>query len=98
MKKYILYITASLFMIAGCAKINAPEATGNETITVIMPEVMTKMAFGAENEGKLPLIWNTGDKIAVAQGLGTASEKVATYVLEGEGGTASGQFKYNNSI
>lgn len=96
MKKYLLYIAASVFMLAGCAKDNVQNVNGgNETITVLMP-AMTKTAFGAEAEGKLPLLWAAGDEIAVVQGLGTASEKVATYVLEGEGGTATGQFKYKS--
>ena len=95
MKKY-LYIAASLFMLAGCAKENTLDINGaNETITVLMP-AMTKTAFGAENGGKLPLLWSKGDEIAVAQGLGTDAPKVATYVLEGEGGTASGEFKYKS--
>lgn len=97
MKKHLLYIAASVLMLAGCAKSHQPEAIGpDRTITVLMPEILTKTAFGTEAEGKLPLLWQAGDQIAVAQDLGTASEKVAVYVLEGEGGTAAGQFKYKS--
>ena len=97
MKKHLIYIAASVLMLAGCAKNHQPEAIGPDgTITVLMPEILTKTAFGTEAEGKLPLLWQAGDQIAVAQDLGTASEKVAVYVLEGEGGTAAGQFKYKS--
>ena len=97
MKKHLLYIAASVLMLAGCAKSHQPEAIGPDgTITVLMPEILTKTAFGTETEGKLPLLWQAGDQIAVAQDLGTASEKVAVYVLEGEGGTAAGEFKYKS--
>ena len=86
MKKHLLYIAASVLMLAGCAKNHQPEAIGPDgTITVLMPEILTKTAFGTEAEGKLPLLWQAGDQIAVAQDLGTASEKVAVYVLEGDG-------------
>ena len=85
MKKHLIYIAASVLMLAGCAKSHQPEAIGPDgTITVLMPEILTKTAFGTEAEGKLPLLWQAGDQIAVAQDLGTASEKVAVYVLEGE--------------
>ena len=97
MKKSILYIAASLFMLAGCAKNEQPVVVDSDrTITVLMPEICTKTAFGTEAEGILPLLWQKGDQIAVAQDLGTSSEKVATYVLEGDGGSAAGQFKYKS--
>ena len=97
MKKSLLYIAASVFMIAGCAKNDQPESiTSDKAITVIMPEIQTKTAFGAEADGKLPMLWQAGDQIAVAQDLGTTSEKVAIYSLEGEGGSARGQFKYKS--
>ncbi len=97
MKKHLLYIAASVLVLAGCAKNHCPEDNGPDgTITVLMPEIMTKTAFGTEAEGSLPLLWQEGDQIVVAQDLGTASEKKATYVLDGEGGSATGQFKYKS--
>lgn len=96
MKRYLLYIAASVFLLAGCAKTETPEIVTDSTITVFMPEISTKTAFGEENEGTLPLVWNTGDEIAVVQNLGSDAEKVATFVLDGEGGSAQGVFKYQS--
>ena len=96
MKRHLLYIAAAVFMMAGCAKTETPEMATDNTITVFMPEISTKTAFGAENEGKLPLVWKAGDEITVAQDLGGAAQKTAIFVLEGEGGTAAGLFKYKS--
>ena len=96
MKRHIIYIAASVFMLAGCAKTEAPQVAESDTITVFMPEISTKTAFGQEADNTLPLVWKTGDEIAVVQNLGSAAEKVATYVLDGEGGSVQGVFKYKS--
>lgn len=98
MKKHLSYLAVAALIFCGCAKEETPESLYNvdNTITVLMPEIATKTAFGTEADGKLPLVWSEGDKIAIAQDLGQATEKRAVYVLDEGVGSAAGKFKYES--
>ena len=54
----------------------------------------TRVSLGAEAESKMPLLWSTGDRIAVIQDKGLGSQKISIYELEGAGGNATGTFAY----
>ena len=98
MKTRINIMLALLTLIAvGCAKEqsagdNHGVAEGR-TIVVNMPE-MTKTALGEASETGVAVVWSAGDEIAVIEGKGTEAQKVSTYRLVGEGGTAAGTFEY----
>ena len=90
---------ALLTLIAvGCAKEQPAGETQNaiadgRTIVVNMPE-MTKTALGEASQTGVAVVWSAGDEIAVIEGKGTDAQKVSTYRLVGEGGTAAGTFEY----
>ena len=99
MKTRINIMLALLTLIAvGCAKEQPAGETQNaiaegRTIVVNMPE-MTKTALGEASETGVAVVWSAGDEIAVIEGKGTEAQKVSTYRLVGEGGTAAGTFEY----
>ena len=67
---------------------------GGLRITVSTAEAISRVSAGTEAEGKLPVLWQAGDQIAVIQDKGSASQKVSIFQLVGAGGTASGEFEY----
>ena len=98
MKTRINIMLALLTLIAvGCAKEQSAGdnhgAAEGRTIVVNMPE-MTKTALGEASETGVSVVWSAGDEIAVIEGKGTDAQKVSTYRLVGEGGTAAGTFEY----
>ena len=97
MKTRHLTLALMALLAAGCAKElpngNDTLPTGNNTIVVNMPE-MTKTALGEATQTGVAVVWSTGDEIAVIEGKGTEAQKVSTYRLVGNGGTAAGTFEY----
>ena len=96
--KFCLTIILSLFAFVSCA-IETPKQNDSSvtTIVVSMPEgVPSKVYLGDESEGKISQFWNSGDRIAVISGMGTDSQKMATFELVGKGGASSGEFRYLN--
>ena len=99
MKTRINITLALLTLIAvGCAKEqpagdNQNTTAAGKTIVVNMPEI-TKTALGEASETGVAVVWSAGDEIAVIEGKGTEAQKVSTYRLVGEGGTAAGTFEY----
>ena len=98
MKTRINIMLALLTLIAvGCAKEQPAGETQNaiaegRTIVVNMPE-MTKTALGEATQTGVAVVWSAGDEIAVIEGKGTDAQKVFTYRLVGESGTAAGTFE-----
>ena len=99
MKTRLNIMLALLTLIAvGCAKEQPAGETQNaiaegRTIVVNMPE-MTTTALGEATQTGVAVVWSAGDEIAVIEGKGTEAQKVSTYRLVGEGGTAAGTFEY----
>ena len=96
--KYNLSIIFSLFALVSCA-VEAPMQNDSSAATIIvsMPTgVESKVYLGNESEGKISQFWNSGDRIAVISGMGTDSQKMATFELVGKGGASSGEFRYLN--
>ena len=73
--------------------INMPSIATPGTGSVISDET-TRTAFGTESASVMPVVWSAGDRIAVIQDKGLASQKISIYELDGPGGTASGTFNY----
>ena len=63
-------------------------------ITVSTAGPVSRVSAGTEADGKLPILWNAGDQIAVIQDKGSASQKVSIFQLVGAGGTVSAEFEY----
>lgn len=84
-------------LLASCAKESSSgDIRETKSISVIMPSITSKTAFGTEAEGRMPLLWKSGDEITVAYAPGTSEERTAIYALEGDGGNSQGTFKYKS--
>lgn len=83
---------AAAFMAAACAEIENGTNDGaegfREYIDVCI-EPQTKVGIGSETSGKLPLLWNEGDRISVVDG-----SKSSVYELYEGAGTRNARFKY----
>lgn len=91
-KSILLAITV---LVSGCAvqePDTAPVQRNYPDIFVGMP--VTKVALGDESSGELPQLWQRGDRIALVEDKGLASQKVSVYELRGRGGSAAGIFRY----
>ena len=100
MKKYFAIAMAVLVALS-CTKETVSKnddgtdpQVGGLRITVSTAEAISRVSAGTEAEGKLPVLWQAGDQIAVIQDKGSASQKVSIFQLVGAGGTASGEFEY----
>lgn len=98
MKKIGLFAMALLAM-AGCTKENiAQEETnqtnGNHPLLEIGLE-STKVALGAEENGKFPVVWSEGDEIAVIDNMGIeGKQNVSIYRLKSGAGSSNGTFEH----
>ena len=100
MKKYFAIAMAALVALS-CTKESVSKKNDSSDsqvdglrITVSTAEAISRVSAGTEAEGKLPVLWQAGDQIAVIQDKGSASQKVSIFQLVGAGGTASGEFEY----
>ena len=57
-------------------------------------EAETRVAFGTESGGAMPLVWSEGDEIALIQDKGLATQKVSVFRLSGTGGSENGTFVF----
>lgn len=98
MKKIGLFAMALLAM-AGCAKENIAQeennqANGNHPLLEIGLE-STKVALGAEENGKFPVVWSEGDEIAVIDNMGIeGKQNVSIYRLKSGAGSSNGTFEH----
>lgn len=98
MKKIGLFAMALLAM-AGCAKENIAQeennqANGNHPLLEIGLE-STKVALGAEENRKFPVVWSEGDEIAVIDNMGiTGKQNVSIYRLKSGAGSSNGTFEH----
>ena len=98
MKKIGLFVMALLAM-AGCAKENIAQeennqANGNHPLLEIGLE-STKVALGAEENGKFPVVWSEGDEIAVIDNMGIeGKQNVSIYRLKSGAGSSNGTFEH----
>ena len=98
MKKIGLFVMALLAM-AGCAKENIAQEENNQTngnhpLLEIGLE-STKVALGAEENGKLPVVWSEGDEIAVIDNMGIeGKQNVSIYRLKSGAGSSNGTFEH----
>lgn len=98
MKKIGLFVMALLAM-AGCAKENIAQEENNQTngnhpLLEIGLE-STKVALGAEENGKFPVVWSEGDEIAVIDNMGIeGKQNVSIYRLKSGAGSSKGTFEH----
>lgn len=98
MKKIGLFAMALLAM-AGCAKENIAQEENNQTngnhpLLEIGLE-STKVALGAEENGKFPVVWSEGDEIAVIDNMGIeGKQNVSIYRLKSGAGSSNGTFEH----
>lgn len=97
--KYTAMMLAALFLSAACAKEEKTEKTivspdFDGTKIEVGLSALTRTALGEPGTNSVPVVWSTGDEIAVIQGKGTAQQKVAIFKLAGEGGSSTGSFEY----
>lgn len=98
MKKIGLFAMALLAM-AGCTKENIAQeennqANGNHPLLEIGLE-STKVALGAEENGKFPVVWSEGDEIAVIDNMGIeGKQNVSIYRLKSGAGSSNGTFEH----
>lgn len=98
MKKIGLFAMALLAM-AGCAKENIAQEennqiNGNHPLLEIGLE-STKVALGAEENGKFPVVWSDGDEIAVIDNMGIeGKQNVSIYRLKSGAGSSNGTFEH----
>mgnify|MGYP004638423739 FL=1 len=98
MKKIGLFVMALLAM-AGCAKENIAQEENNQTngnhpLLEIGLE-STKVALGAEENGKFPVVWSEGDEIAVIDNMGIeGKQNVSIYRLKSGAGSSNGTFEH----
>ena len=93
MNKLISSIAVAGILASGCTKSivseDALDKVHNPLIEVGIPQAMTKVALGGENNGNMDLVWSAGDQIAVVDG---TSKSV--YRLTNGAGTKNGVFEY----
>lgn len=93
MNKLISSIAVTGILVTGCIKYFDPEDVSNKVhnplIEVGIPQAMTKVALGGENNGNMDLVWSAGDEIAVVDGT-----IKSIYRLTDGAGTKNGVFKY----
>ena len=98
MKKIGLFAMALLAMV-GCAKENIAQeennqANSNHPLLEIGLE-STKVALGAEEKGKFPVVWSEGDEIAVIDNMGIeGKQNVSIYRLKSGAGSSNGTFEH----
>lgn len=98
MKKIGLFAMALLAMV-GCAKENIAQeennqANSNHPLLEIGLE-STKVALGAEEKGKFPVVWSKGDEIAVIDNMGIeGKQNVSIYRLKSGAGSSNGTFEH----
>lgn len=98
MKKIGLFAMALLAM-AGCTKENIAheennQANSNHPLLEIGLE-STKVALGAEENGKFPVVWSEGDEIAVIDNMGIeGKQNVSIYRLKSGAGSSNGTFEH----
>lgn len=98
MKKIGLFAMALLAM-AGCTKENIAQEENNQTngnhpLLEIGLE-STKVALGAEENGKFPVVWSKGDEIAVIDNMGIeGKQNVSIYRLKSGAGSSNGTFEH----
>lgn len=97
--KYTAMMLAALFLSAACAKEEKTEKTivspdFDGTKIEVGLSALTRTALGEPGTNSVPVVWSTGDEIAVIQDKGTAQQKVAIFKLAGEGGSSTGSFEY----
>lgn len=65
MKKYSLFLAATLLLAAACQKQAIPAGPEGKTITFTTAGVTTRTEFGAKDGKKFPVLWNQGDKLSL---------------------------------
>lgn len=89
----------ALLAMAGCAKENIAQeennqANGNHPLLEIGLE-STKVALGAEENGKFPVVWSEGDEIAVIDNMGIeGKQNVSIYRLKSGARSSNGTFEH----
>ena len=89
----------ALLAMAGCTKENIAQeennqANSNHPLLEIGLE-STKVAFGAEENGKFPVVWSEGDEIAVIDNMGIeGKQNVSIYRLKSGAGSSNGTFEH----
>ena len=100
MRKFMNIFAAALIMLAAvsCEKNEVlPDNNSEGKVVTLKASINnggTKTSLGGEkgSDGKYPVLWSEGDKIAVIQG-----NNIYEFTLEGKGGSSSGTFTYSGT-